>query len=164
MWLLSFYRLYISAVLGILGALFVVKAWWFGLVVAVGVRAAWGFAELFIDKIRVDRSFRAHSFAFRQELGPYGIRMINRAEKDASVKKQLAEVFTGDEKKLRKAVEQLEMMDTLFKAGMRPDGDTYQLHDLKLKYAKFRLEQMEKGRKKPREQQKNSSAGGEATD
>lgn len=144
MWLLSFYRFYTSVVLGIMAGLFVVRTWWFGVIVAAAVRACWGGIEYFIEKMRINRSFRAHAYAFKQELGPYGIRMINKAEKDASVKRQLAEVFTADEKKLRKAVEQLEMMDTLFKAGMRPDGDAYQLHDLKLKYAKFRIEQLEK--------------------
>ena len=49
-------------------------------------------------------------------------------------------MFTSNQKKLQKAVEQLEMMDTLFKAGMRPEGDEYLLHDLKLKYGKYRLE------------------------
>jgi hypothetical protein len=144
MWLFSFYRMYASMALGCAAALLAVHTWWFGVITAVAARIGWGFIELLIDNIRINRSFKAHSHAFKQELGPYGIRMINKAEKEAAVKKQLAEVFTGDEKKLRRAVEQLEMMDTLFKAGMRPDGDTYQLHDLKLKYGKWRIEQLEK--------------------
>lgn len=36
------------------------------------------------------------------------------------------------------------MMDALFSAGMRPDSDAYQLHDCKLKYGSYRLEQSEK--------------------
>ena len=146
MWLFSFYRFYTSLILGIAAGLFLIRAWWFGVIVAVVVRVCWGLIELVIENVRINRNFTAHSHAFKQELGPYGIRMINKAENDATVKKQLAEVFTGDERKLRKAVEQLEMMDTLFKAGMRPDGDTYQLHDLKLKYGKWRIEQLEKAK------------------
>ncbi|MBN1761301.1 MAG: hypothetical protein JW863_23455 [Chitinispirillaceae bacterium] len=147
MWLLSFYRFYLSVATGIAGALFLVHSWWFGLLVAIAVRFLWWGSERLVETARINRSFRAHSYAFKQELGPYGIRMINRAGKEASVKRQLAEVFTADEKKLRKAVEQLEMMDTLFKAGMRPDDDTYQLHDLKLKYGKFRLEKIDSDKK-----------------
>jgi hypothetical protein len=52
----------------------------------------------------------------------------------------LSEVFTPNYKQLTKTVEQLEVMDTLFKSGLSPDGDTYQLHELKLKYAKYRIE------------------------
>ncbi len=144
MWLLNFYRFYIALSLGIVAAFFLVPAWWFGLLVTVGVRVCWAVAEHFVNQLAVNRHFREHAYAFKQQLGPYGIRLINKAETDAEVKKSLAEVFTDDDKKLRKAVETLEMMDTLFKAGMRPDGDTYQLHDLKLKYGKWRIEEMEK--------------------
>jgi hypothetical protein len=142
MWLLSFYRLYVSALIGTGTVLLFGLAWWFGLLTAVTVRVLWAVAEIIAGRISVNRSFARHASLFKQQLGPYGIRMINRAETDASVKKSLAEVFTGNEKNLRKAVETLEMMDTLFRAGMRPDGDAYQLHDLKLKYGKWRLEQL----------------------
>ena len=37
-------------------------------------------------------------------------------------------------KKLQEAVKTLETMDVLFSAGMRPDANVWQLHDLKLKY------------------------------
>ena len=83
---------------------------------------------------------QAHSAQFKELLGPYGIRMINKAEQDPGIRKSLSEVFTPDLKKLKSTVDQLEMMDTLFKAGMQPDADTYQLHDLKLKYGKYRVE------------------------
>lgn len=145
MWFLSFYRFYLSAASGIVAGMFLVHAWWFGVLAAIAVRSVWAFIEYLIEKARINRSFKAHTYSFKQELGPYGIRLINRAEKDASVKRQLAEVFTGNEKQLRKTVEQLEMMDTLFNAGMRPDGDTYQLHDCKLKYGKFRLARIDGG-------------------
>jgi hypothetical protein len=142
MWLLSFYRLYVSLLSGVAGALLVVHTWWFGVIVALGVRLLWGLAEMVTGRILINRDVARHIFTFKQELGPYGIRIANKAETDASVRKSLAEVFTGNEKKLRKTVETLEMMDTLFKAGMRPDGDAYQLHDLKLKYGKWRLERL----------------------
>jgi hypothetical protein len=144
MWILSFYRLYISLFIGCAVAFFIMRTWWFGAIIAVVVRITIGIAESIAGKMSIERSFKAHAFMFKQELGPYGIRMINRAEKDAALRKSLAEVFVDDEKKLKKAVEQLEMMDTLFKAGMCPDADTWQLHDLKLKYGKCRIAQIEK--------------------
>jgi hypothetical protein len=147
MWLLSFYRFYVSIAAGVAAGLFLVRIWWLGFFTAIIVRILWGLVEYLVERARINKSFEAHAYAFKQELGPYGIRMINKAENDASVKRQLAEVFTADETKLRKAVEQLEMMDTLFKAGMRPDGDTYQLHDLKLKYGKFRIEKIGRDKK-----------------
>jgi hypothetical protein len=93
-----------------------------------------------IKRYRISGWFKKHSSQFKELTGPYGIRLINRSETDASVKESLSEVFTPNYKQLTKTVEQLEVMDTLFKSGLSPDGDTYQLHDLKLKYAKFRIE------------------------
>ncbi|MBN1575941.1 MAG: hypothetical protein JW913_05275 [Chitinispirillaceae bacterium] len=146
MWALNFYRFYIAAAAGIGAALFLVRTWWFGLAVTIAVRICWAIVEYIIGRLSVNRLFKQHAFTFKQQLGPYGIRMINKAEKDIAVRKSLVEVFANDEKKLRKAIETLEMMDTLFRAGMRPDGDAYQLHDLKLKYGKWRIEEMEKGK------------------
>ncbi len=144
MWFLNFYRFYVSLLLGAAAALLIIKRWWFGVAVFFAVRISWALVEIFINRMMVNRLFRKHAFEFKQQLGPYGIRLINRAEQDASLRKSLAEVFTNNETKLRKAVEELETMDTLFRAGLRPDGDTYQLHDLKLKYGKYRLEQIKK--------------------
>ena len=144
MWLLNFYRFYASLALGVAATVFIVHRWWFGLLVFIAARTCWALVELFIGRLTIDRLFKKHAYEFKQQLGPYGIRMINRAEKDASVRRSLTEVFTDNEKKLRKAIENLEVMDTLFRAGMRPDGDAYQLHDLKLKYGKYRIERMEK--------------------
>ena len=82
---------------------------------------------------------RKYNFTeFKQQHGPYGIRIANKAENEWHIKKSLAEVFTTNIKKLHKAIEQLEMMDTLFKAGLRPEGDEFLLHDLKLKYGKWK--------------------------
>jgi hypothetical protein len=144
MWLLNFYRFYASLALGVAAAMFVVRQWWFGLLIFIIARTCWTLVELFIGRLKVNRLFKRHAYEFKQQLGPYGIRMINKAETDAAVRRSLAEVFTENEKNLRKAVENLEVMDTLFRAGMRPDGDAYQLHDLKLKYGKYRIERMEK--------------------
>jgi hypothetical protein len=144
MWFLTFYRFYISLTAGILFLLFLHRDWWVLPVVTVAVRLCWLIIETRIQGIIVNRMFKHHSAAFKQEMGPYGIRLINRAERDPSVKMNLAEVFTENEKKLRKAVEQLETMDTLFRAGLRPDGDSWQLHDLKLKYGRLRIEKLEK--------------------
>ncbi|MBN1306850.1 MAG: hypothetical protein JXA18_02965 [Chitinispirillaceae bacterium] len=144
MWVLNFYRFYMATAVGIGAALLFVRTWWFGLAATVVARICYAAGEHFIARLSVARLFKQHAYAFKQQLGPYGIRMINKAEKDAVVRKSLAEVFTNNEKKLRRAIESLEMMDILFRAGMRPDGDAYQLHDLKLKYGRFRIEQLEK--------------------
>jgi hypothetical protein len=59
---------------------------------------------------------------------------------------------------LAAAVEQLEVMDTLFQAGMRPQGDQYLLHDLKLKYGRSRLQSI-KSSHSPRPSKPDISAG-----
>ena len=100
----------------------------------------WGLQRL-VDSRRITACFRAHASAFRQEFGPYGIRIINKAETQRHIRASLAEVFTPNPATLRRNVEQLEMLDTLFSAGLRPEGDDYLLHDLKLKYGRKRLEQ-----------------------
>jgi len=89
--------------------------------------------------VAVDASYNAHAAEFKQLYGPYGIRIANKAESDRRIKISLVEVFTDNPKTLKKNVEQLEVMDTLFKAGMQPQGDEFLLHDLKLKYGKHRL-------------------------
>jgi hypothetical protein len=147
MWIFQFYRFYLSVACGIVAAFFVIPIWWFGLCVAIVVRICWAITERMVERKAVNRQFKEHAYEFKQQFGPYGIRLINKAEKEYTVKKQLAEVFTNDVSKLRKTIENLEMMDTLFKAGMRPDGDTWQLHDLKLKYGKYRIERYEKEKK-----------------
>jgi len=144
MFLLQFYRFYFSLAVGILVRLFLIRSWWVIIPVTILVRLAWFALEKAIQRSTINRLFNVHAYTFKRELGPYGIRIVNKAEKEPHIKKSLVEVFTSDEKKLRKAVEQLEMMDTLFKAGMRPDADSWQLHDLKLKYGRWRLERIEK--------------------
>ena len=140
MWIFSYYRLYCSFLAGALIYFLAFRHWWIWFITTAAVRTTWYFIERRIESNRINTLFEKHSYEFKQQLGPYGIRMINKAEKDLSIKRSLAEVFTDDKAKLKSAVEQLEMMDTLFKAGMRPDADSYQLHDLKLKYGKYRLE------------------------
>ena len=62
----------------------------------------------------------------------------------SGILKRILQKFSPQtKKKLKKTVEQLEMMDTLFKAGMRPEGDEFLLHDLKLKYGKYRLDTLQ---------------------
>jgi hypothetical protein len=144
MFLLHFYRFYLSLCIGLMVRFFLARSWWVAVAVVILVRILWHIVEITVRKHTVNRLFKVHAYAFKQELGPYGIRMINKAEKEPHIKNSLAEVFTPDNTKLRKAVEQLEMMDTLFKAGMRPDADSWQLHDLKLKYGKWRLTQLQR--------------------
>jgi hypothetical protein len=139
MFIFPFYRILVTVLLGFLCWLFILRVWWSWVIVTILSRTIWYFVEHTLRTIQINNNFRTHETVFKQLYGPYGIRLINKSENDAAVRRELAEVFTGDMKKLAKTVEQLEMMDTLFKAGMRPDGDTYLLHDLKLKYAKHRL-------------------------
>jgi hypothetical protein len=140
MFMFSFYRMIASVLLGALCWFFIFRTWWSWVLVTILSRTIWYFVEQALRNMQISKDFRAHETTFKQLYGPYGIRLINKSETDAAVRRELAEVFTSDMKKLAKTVEQLEMMDTLFKAGMRPDGDTYLLHDLKLKYAKHRLD------------------------
>ena len=138
MWIFGFYRFYLCLLIAIFSS-FKFDNWWILAPVFIGFRATWFAGEHYIHKIVINRNFKKHIQSFKQDLGPYGIRIANKAENDWQVKKSVSEVFVSDRKKLKKTVEQLEMMDTLFKAGMRPDGDQYLIHDLKLKYGKKRL-------------------------
>ncbi len=144
MWLLGFYRFYFSVCTGIAFYAFLVRSVWLSLLIAISARGLWYGIERSIDRILVGRDFERHRYLFKQEFGPYGIRLVNKAEKDFRMRKSLAEVFVSDPARLRKNVEQLTMMDTLFRAGMRPDGDAYLLHDCKLKYGTHRLDRLQK--------------------
>lgn len=144
MWFLSFYRLYFAIFVGIISYFFLVRRWWFGLLVTILVRVIWAIVEYVIKRIHINNTFKKYSYDFKQKFGPYGIRIINKGEQSYEIRKSLCEVFTDNEKKLSKVIEELEMMNTLFNAGLRPDGDTFLLHDLKLKYAKERLNELKK--------------------
>jgi len=138
MWPLSFYRFYGSAAVGIVSG-FLLHSIWIGLGTFIGVRALVFFIEWWIKRLLINRDFTSHEAEFKQLYGPYGIRLINKAASDSHIRNGLAEVFVADVGKLRKTVEQLDVMEVLFKAGMQPQGDEFLLHDLKLKYGKHRL-------------------------
>jgi hypothetical protein len=144
MFLLNFYRLYASLCAGILFYLFFARSLWISAAVMIGFRLTWFAVERKINSFLINKLFNQHLFEFKQQLGPYGIRLANKAENDWHLKKSLAEVFVADPGTLKKNVEQLEMFDTLYKTGMRPDSDTYQVHDCKLKYGMYRLEKLKK--------------------
>jgi hypothetical protein len=144
MWILAFYRTYAALCAGIAEYLFLVKSIWLAIAAAVAVRVMWLVAEKGVERLIIKRDFDRHVYEFKQQLGPYGIRMANKADNEWHIKKSLADVFTSNTARLTKNVEQLRMMDTLFSAGMRPDPETYQLHDCKLKYGAYRLEQLSK--------------------
>lgn len=144
MFLLNFYRLYASLCAGFLFYFFCTHSIWISAVVMVAFRLGWFVVEREINSLLINKLFNQHIFEFKQQLGPYGIRLANKAENNRHLKKSLAEVFVRDPALLKKNVEQLEMFDTLYKAGMRPDSETYQVHDCKLKYGKYRLEKLEK--------------------
>jgi hypothetical protein len=142
MWIISFYRAYVALCAGIAQYLFLVKSIWVSIAGAAIVRIIWFCAEQVVRRAIIKRDFKRHVYEFKQQLGPYGIRMANKADNEWRIKKSLADVFTSNTARLRKNVEQLQMMDTLFSAGMTPDAEAYQLHDCKLKYGKYRLEKL----------------------
>jgi hypothetical protein len=144
MWLVGFYRFYFALTCGIVFYVFAVRSIWLAVLVAALERTVWFAIERLATRISTYRDFKRHVYSFKQQLGPYGIRVANQAENDFRTKKSLAEVFVSNPARLKKNVEQLKMMDTLFQAGMRPDGDAYLLHDCKLKYGAFRVEQLDK--------------------
>jgi hypothetical protein len=144
MWLFNYFRIYICAGAAIAFSIGFKQPWWLGLLLAIVCRVVWYIIEKEFTKRKINRLFEHHSYEFKQQFGPYGIRLINKAEEDWSVKKSLSEVFECDLKKLQETVSQLESIDILFKAGLQPQGDIYQLHDLKLKYGKYRLAKIEK--------------------
>lgn len=144
MWLLGLYRFYLSVISSVLFYIFAVKSVLLSIFCFILFRGFWFVVEKYIGRMTVKRNFKKHIADFKQQLGPYGIRLANKAENDWTVMVNLAEIFTQNQNKLKKTIEQLEMMDTLFKAGMRPDQDALLLHDLKLKYGKIRLENMQK--------------------
>lgn len=138
--LLKLYRLYLSIISGAAVFFAFIHTWWAWLFSSVLFRIIWFIIESKWKKFVLEKNFNQHSSEFKQLSGPYGIRMINKAETDPTIKKSLCEVFTSDLSKLEETVNTLQMMDSLFQAGLRPDADQYQLHDLKLKYGKYRLE------------------------
>ena len=144
MWFLEYYRFYLTIILVIILWLFLKITIFFAIAIGLFFRIIWLIVERLIERIKIERFFKKHIYSFKQELGPYGIRIANQAEKNFSIKKSLSEVFVNNPKQLKKNVEQLEIMDTLFKAGISPQGDAYLLHDCKLKYGKIRLAQIEK--------------------
>lgn len=139
MWVLGLYRFYISAISGGLIYFFLFRSVWLWIGTSLLVRILWYAVERIVESAIIDRDFRRHISAFKQQMGPYGIRIANSAENSRSVKRSLAEVFVSNPEKLKKTLDRLEAMDMLFSAGMRPDGDQYLLHDLKLKYCRMRL-------------------------
>jgi hypothetical protein len=144
MWIFSLYRFYASLCAGAAVYFFLIRSVWISLLAGVIFRSIWLIAERFFERLTINRDFKRHLYSFKQQLGPYGIRIANKAEEDWGIKKSLAEVFVSDPARLKKNVDQLTMMDTLFQAGMRPDGDAYLLHDCKLKFGTFRLEREHK--------------------
>jgi hypothetical protein len=154
MFLLTFYRFYIALLAGAAVYFLILPRLWFAIGIAIAARVARLLVERLMKKLAINHSFEAHQTKFKELYGPYGIRLINKAESDPSIKQSLAEVFVNDAKKLQENVKTLETMEVLFNAGMRPDGDAWQLHDLKLKYGKYRLEK--EGIKSSEEPEKNS--------
>jgi hypothetical protein len=147
MWIFAFYRTYIALCAGFGEYFFLKKSVWLLIATAAIVRGAWFAAEQFVGRMMIKRDFDRHVYEFKQQLGPYGIRMSNKADNEWHIKKSLADVFTSNTARLRKNVEQLQMMDTLFKAGMSPDAEAYQLHDCKLKYGLYRIDQLSRIKK-----------------
>ncbi len=140
MWIFSLYRLYTAIAGAVFFYLFVYPSIWLSILTFFFIRFLWFFIERTIKKVQINKLFFQHIALFKQEYGPYGIRLANKAEQNWRIKESLSEVFVSDIKKLETAVSHLEAMDALFNAGMRPEGDEFLMHDLKLKYGKARLE------------------------
>ncbi|MBN1983397.1 MAG: hypothetical protein JW795_17805 [Chitinivibrionales bacterium] len=143
MWIFQFYRFFISVGAASVSYFFFFKNIWFSFFIFIIIRSMWFGIEKSINRFQVNASFKKHIPQFKQLYGPYGIRIANKADSENHIKKSLSEVFTEKKSILKKNVENLEVMDTLFKSGLRPEGDSYLLHDLKLKYGKYRLEKLE---------------------
>jgi hypothetical protein len=141
---LSLFRLYASLGVGALVYFFIWRTLWFAIISAITFRAAWFLIERFIELMITNAHFQKYIYEFKQQLGPYGIRLANQAEKDRRTRKSLAEVFIADVDKLRTIIDRLKVLDTLYQAGMTPDQETRLLNDCKLKYATYRLEQTDK--------------------
>jgi len=136
--------MYAALCVGLAEYFFVMRSVWLSIATIIAVRLIWYAIERFVEGIIIKRDFNRHAFEFKQQLGPYGIRMANKADNEWHIKKSLADVFTSNQARLRKNIEQLQMLDTLYKAGMTPDPETYQLHDCKLKYGLYRIENLSK--------------------
>lgn len=145
MLLFAFYRLYTALAAGAAFYVFVRPSMGLAIAVAAGVRLLWLAADIALAHWRTESRCRRHLPHFRQEFGPYGIRIANKSQTDPRIRRSLAEAFDPNPARLRKTVEQLEALDALFSAGLRPEGDEYLLHDLKLKYARRRLGELEGG-------------------
>jgi len=141
---LQLYRLYAAFCAGaVMWRIFSLPLW-AATLTSLAVRIAWFVIEGRVIAYGVKKHFHQHAYSFKQQLGPYGIRLANMAENDPAVMKSLDEVFTPNEKQLQKNVDQLRLFDTLYNAGMRPDAQSFQIHDCKLKYGIWRLEQLSK--------------------
>jgi hypothetical protein len=143
MFLFTFHRSIIAGFCGTAVYLALLHKWWAWVIVSLLTRIIWFFIEQRISHFEINKLFKQNETEFKQLYGPYGIRLINKAESDWQTKKNLAEVFTNKMSTLKNTVEQLEVMNSLFQAGLKPDGEAYLLHDLKLKYGKHRLEKMQ---------------------
>jgi hypothetical protein len=137
---LSFYRLYASLCVGGLFYIFCFHSLGAALLSALLTRGIWFFVEYFVKRMVTNALYQQHIYDFKQQLGPYGIRVANQAEENRRVKESLSEVFIDSPEKLQKTAETLQLIDTLYQAGMTPDQDSRLLHDCKIKYAKYRLE------------------------
>ena len=142
--LLNLYRFYASVGIGAITYALFSRNLWVALACAVAFRVVWFLIEQAVKRILVDILYKKHIYEFKQQLGPYGIRMANKAENDPRVKKSLAEVFVPSLAKLQKNYEYLKVLDSLNGAGMRLDQESLHLNDCKLKYAAFRLERQGK--------------------
>jgi len=140
MWTLQFYRFYICLAAALFSYFFFFPSVWVSILVFIGLRTALFFIEKLIRGKKINKAFNRHAAEFKMAYGPYGIRIVNKAEADPAIKESLYEVFSPNLQTVKKNVEQLITMNVLFDAGMRPEGDQYLLHDLKLKYGKKRLD------------------------
>ena len=76
--LLRFYRLYLSVLGGAVVFFTLLHSWWAWLGSSILLRIIWALGETKFNNYRNNKYFEQHSYEFKQLLGPYGIRMINK--------------------------------------------------------------------------------------
>ena len=107
--ILGFYRFYASLCAGILASLLLWHHVWFAIACTVAFRSLWYSIDHLVNHFLVEKYFKLHLYEFKQQLGPYGIRIANKAESDYRIKRSLVEVFAPDMKKLQKNADQLKL-------------------------------------------------------
>lgn len=102
MWILSFYRAYFAVCAGAAEYFLLKKSLWLSAAAALVVRVLWFAVEQGIRRAIINRDFKRHVYEFKQQLGPYGIRMANKADNEWPIKKALPKFSLQTRQSLKK--------------------------------------------------------------